>query len=427
MGLSAFAACVRSVCFYSRLLMRLLFIVLLLAGCSKKPAEAPAAGPGGPPPVTVTTAVVEKGPIAESANFVGNIRWGRRVTLQTLLAGTLQMTELSPGSDFAEGDVLAQVDPMDYDLAVQQAEAALVQAKAGLAELKAGTRPEILKQLAAAVAREEALLAGAADRLARATVLAEKKVRTEADVVAARAEQQAAKARLADVQAKLEEAQNGETPEAIAVGAAAVTVAETMLAQAQRERSKCELKAPFDGVVLERKRQAGDRLRAGDDLAVLASGPLEAWVEVPEQLVLAMPEAGAAVSVSSGAVRGRNFDATVAALIPVADNATRNATLRLILSADVTGVAEGMSVQAELEVGAKPDALLVPLDAVTFGRRGASVHVVSPENTIAIVPVRIGLRTPQTVEIIGEIVAGAVVVTTGNEVLYPGAVVQVAP
>ncbi|MFT5130112.1 MAG: HlyD family secretion protein [Rhodothermales bacterium] len=402
-------------------------LILVLAGCGKQ-SEAPAGGgPGGPPPVTVTTATVEQGAIAESANFVGTIRWGRRVTLQTLLSGTLIDTALSPGSSFSKGDILAQVDPTDYELAIKEAEAALAQANARLAELQAGTRPEIIKQLSAAVDRENALLTGAADRLERAIVLAEKKVRTEADVVAARAESQAAQARLADMTAKLEEGQHGETLEAIAVGAAAVAVAETMLAQAQRQHSKCELKAPFDGVILERNRQAGDRVQAGESLASLAAGPLEAWVEVPEQLVYAMPEPGTAVSVSSGAARGRNFEATVAALIPVADSATRNATLRLILTGDAKGVAEGMSVQAKLEVGAKTDALLVPLDAVSFGRHGASVQVVGPGNKIAIVPITVGLRTPQIVEIIGEIAAGAVVVTTGNEVLYPGAVVQVAP
>jgi multidrug efflux pump subunit AcrA (membrane-fusion protein) len=405
----------------------LILLIVFLVGCAKKPAAPAGGAPGAPPPVTVTAVTVEQGAIAESATFVGNIRWGRRVTLQALLSGTLDETTLGPGSTFAQGDVLAKVDPTDYELAIQEAQAGLAQAEARLAELNAGTRPEILAQLQAAVGRAMALLTGAADLLERATVLAEKKVRTEADVVAARAEWEAAKARVSEVQAKLEEGKNGETAEAIAVGAAAVAVAETMLAQAQRQRSKCELKAPFDGVVLERNRQAGDRVSAGDNLAALASGPLEAWVEVPEQLVLAMPEAGAAVSVRSGAVRGRSFDATVAALIPVADSATRNATLRLILTGDPSGVAEGMSVQADIEVGAKTDALLVPLDAVTFGRRGASVHVVGAENTIAIVPVTLGLRTPQTVEIIGEIAVGAVVVTTGNEVLYPGATVNVVP
>ncbi len=408
--------------------MRLFFFLFFLfVGCGKKTEAPDGPGAGGPPPVTVTTAAVERGAIAESASFVGTIRWGRRVTLRAQLSGTLESATLSPGSHFAKGDVLAKLDPTDYELAVQVAEAALAQAKARLAELTAPTRPEILKQLQAAVDREKALLVGTQDHLDRAVLLAETKVRTKADVVAARVDFEAANAGVADAEARLEAGENGETTEAILVGRAAVMVAQTALAQAQRECSKCTLTAPFDGVVLERNRQAGDRVRADDNLAALAAGPLEAWVEVPEQWVMAMPAAGTAVTVSSGAVRGRSFAARVAALIPIADAATRNTTLRLILDGDVAGVAEGMSVQAEVQIAAKPDALLVPWDAISFGRRGASVHIVGAENKIAILPVTVGLRTPQTVEIIGDVQPGTVVVTTGNEVLYPGAVVQVAP
>ena len=107
-------------------------LALSLAACGKKEGDAPkqGAGAGGPPqamPVTVVTVSPRKVPIAMDA--VGQAEGSREAQIRARVNGILEKRLYQEGAPVPPGTTLFIIDPAPYELAVEQAKAALVQAR----------------------------------------------------------------------------------------------------------------------------------------------------------------------------------------------------------------------------------------------------------------------------------------------------------
>lgn len=116
----------------SRRISAFVFIALAtsLAACGKKEGEAPKQGAGGPPqamPVTVVTVSSRKVPIAVDA--VGQAEGSRDAQIRARVNGILEKRLYQEGATVPAGTTLFVIDPAPYELAVEQARAALVQAR----------------------------------------------------------------------------------------------------------------------------------------------------------------------------------------------------------------------------------------------------------------------------------------------------------
>ena len=100
---------------------------LVLAGCGKGgEAKAGAAGSAPPPmPVTVIKATTRSVPITLEA--VGQAEGSREVEIRARVSGILEKRLYDEGSTVAADQQLFLIDPATYELAVQQARAALAQ------------------------------------------------------------------------------------------------------------------------------------------------------------------------------------------------------------------------------------------------------------------------------------------------------------
>src|SRR5690349_419797 len=108
------------------------FFVLaaLAAGCSKQGGDAAAKqGAGGPPqamPVTAVRVSMQKLPISIEA--VGQAEGSRQVEIRSRVSGILEKRLYDEGAAVAANAPLFLIDPVPYELAVQEAKAALAQA-----------------------------------------------------------------------------------------------------------------------------------------------------------------------------------------------------------------------------------------------------------------------------------------------------------
>lgn len=105
---------------------------------------------------------------------------------------------------------------------------------------------------------------------------------------------------------------------------AALDSAKAMLATAEQRQRDAVLRAPFEGVVMEKKTAAGERLSERMDIAfVLArTSPLKLRFDVPERLLTAVKE-GQVVRASVDAYPGETFEGTVDVIGQTIDSATR--------------------------------------------------------------------------------------------------------
>lgn len=106
----------------------LVLLPLLLAGCDEGSAtlveEAPA------PPLTVRVAEAAAASAIDQRSFVGRIEARRTVDLTFQVAGELLAMTVIEGDTVAQDTLLATLDPTDFELALERAEAELALARA---------------------------------------------------------------------------------------------------------------------------------------------------------------------------------------------------------------------------------------------------------------------------------------------------------
>lgn len=145
---------------------RLLVLALSLAALACARAKAPA--PAAPPKVVVTPAIQRDEPIMRE--WIGTTEGDVNADIRPHVEGYLLRRVYKEGSIVAQGELLFEIDPRQFEAQLQQAQANLEQAKAALA--KADLDVSRAEPLATehAVSQQELDNARSAQRGARATV-----------------------------------------------------------------------------------------------------------------------------------------------------------------------------------------------------------------------------------------------------------------
>ena len=109
--------------------MNRFFVLLVLAACHKE-GDAPAAGgpgggTGGARPVPVVVATVKKQDVPVVLSGLGTVTANKTVTVHPRVDGMLEQVLFKEGQEVKQGQTLALIDARPYQIAVDQAEAAL--------------------------------------------------------------------------------------------------------------------------------------------------------------------------------------------------------------------------------------------------------------------------------------------------------------
>ena len=118
----------------------LLTLAALLSGCNEKPAAS------APPPAEVRVAAPVARPVTRYLELTGQTAAAKRVDLVARVSGTLSEIRYRDGAAVKQGDVLFVIEPDNYRLSLQLAEAAEAQQKALLVQAEADLARQ--KQLA---------------------------------------------------------------------------------------------------------------------------------------------------------------------------------------------------------------------------------------------------------------------------------------
>ena len=114
-------------------------------------------------------------------SFPGRASATQEVDLAFRVSGPLVARDVLVGDDLEVDDVIAQIDPRDFRVALESAESNLQRAEANLAAMKIGARPEELQQMKANVDRAQASFVRADQDLARAKRLVPSGTMTQAE------------------------------------------------------------------------------------------------------------------------------------------------------------------------------------------------------------------------------------------------------
>jgi len=139
--------------------------------------------------------------------------------------------------------------------------------------------------------------------------------------------------------------------------------AEAALQRALAQRDFTALLAPADGTIIRRDGEIGQYIGAGQALFTLSCcAPLRVSVDVDEEDILRV-HAGQKVVLRTDALPGSALDGTVAQVTPKGDPVSRSYRVRIRL-ADAEQLRVGMTIDANIIVAERANALLVPNTAV---------------------------------------------------------------
>jgi membrane fusion protein (multidrug efflux system) len=154
---------------------------LLLAGCGQK-EEAKGAGAGGMPALPVAVVEVHTRKVPISLEAVGQAAGSREVQIRSRVTGIIEKRVYDEGAPVKEGAVLFTIERAPYELAVEQAKAALQQdiVKKQLAEVDAKRLAPLAKEKA--ISERELDQAIAAEKTADAAIAADQAKLKEAEL-----------------------------------------------------------------------------------------------------------------------------------------------------------------------------------------------------------------------------------------------------
>jgi membrane fusion protein (multidrug efflux system) len=198
------------------------------------------------------------------------------------------------------------------------------------------------------------------------------------------------------------------------------------LLSSQARLSKTTIRAPFDGFAGLRKINIGDYATIGQELvSVVSLDPLRVEFSVPETLLSQMQQQQT-IDVRVGAYPGETFTGVITAIAPQINVQGHSVAIRASLPNPDLRLRPGLFAEIEVTLVTKPDALLVPEQAIWPIGRDKTVFVVV-DGVAQQRVVKIGQRVPGEVEIVDGIAADDEVVTAGQMKIFDGADVKTKP
>lgn len=244
----------------------------------------------------------------------------KKVSISPQVGGEIKVFPVDAGSKVSKGDLICQIEVDRYSAEFNRAQAAVKSAEARLAGLKAGARAEEVHQAEAMVdsarAHHEHQL-GEKERMDR---LFRDGAISASDYNQFMVGFKEAGANLQSAEAKLQLIKLGPRPEEVLAAEAEVEQAKASLEQTKFFFDNATIVAPFDGVILEKNAQQGERIHPEvviRDLCVIADmSEMEAETEIQEQDV-AKVSIGHPCQVIPDAFPGRVYEARLERMPPV--------------------------------------------------------------------------------------------------------------
>ena len=209
---------------------------------------------------------------------------------------------------------------------------------------------------------------------------------------------------------------------------------EVALAQAETNLAYSYIRAPFSGYVAERNLDPGAYVTgAATSNSTTSRGivslhdieTVRTLIEVVEKDV-PMVQIGQKAEIRAEAYPDRVFEGTVTRIVQALNRATRTMTVEVDLSNNDHMLKGGMFARVEVLVGKHRNALQIPIDAVSRLEDAQYVYVVR-EGTAERVPVEIGVRDENLVEITKGLNGSEQVIVSGKDLVHDGTSVQTQP
>ncbi len=355
----------------SRLIIYLPFLGLLmasLAGCDEQASLTKDDGSKQPRPVK--SVIVGKATASFKRSYPAFVLPAKQALLSFRASGKLIELPIRAAQKVRKGDVLAKLDPRDFEAEVNRLISQLDQAKAKLIEMQKGGRVEDVASLQANINAANSQFRAAQQQANRTKKLYDKgivaKAKQEQDLSAV----EVARAQLRVAQQELKKGKAGAREEQLAQQKAVIRGYETQLTSAEDTLRDATLRAPFNGIIAKREVDNFANVQANETIAILhqlETVHLVFDVPGPDVSLLADHAKSLVTEAQLDSMPGNSFEAKLVEFSTQADPATQTFRGRVSISPPKGGaVLPGMSGQIFIEDKSKEArSFLIPSIAVT--------------------------------------------------------------
>jgi RND family efflux transporter MFP subunit len=322
-------------------------------------------------PVRVT--LIRHTPSGETISLTGQIQAENQVNLSFRIGGRLQERNVTVGDPVTSGQIVAKIEPQDYQNALRSSEADLASA--------------------------QAVLANAKNTEGRQSELLSKGFTTRVQYDQAQQQLRTAQAQVDSAQAKLQSAKDN--------------------------LAYTELKAGVAGSVTAKGAEPGEVVAAGRMiLQVARQGGRDAVFNVPAQLIRQNPN-NPEVTVTLSDDPAVVATGHVREVAPQADAATGTYVVKVGLDNPPDTMRLGATIIGRVKIQSEP-VIQLPGTALTQGEGKPAVWVFDPEKkTVSLRPVTIGHYDTSSIIVVDGLRDGDLVVTAGVQALRPGQEVRI--
>jgi multidrug efflux system membrane fusion protein len=325
--------------------------------------------------VPVQVAAVERKDLPIWLEGLGTVAAMQQVTVRPQVDGRIDKVLFVEGQPVHRGDVLVQIDPRPFMVALHQAQGALARDKAQLETLRANLkRYEGLKAQNLVAGQQVEEIAGQVGQF-------------EGSV-------------------KIDQAQ---------------------IESAQLQLDYAQVKAPIDGITGVRQVDAGNIIRQTDAngiVMITAIDPAAVFFTVPQDRLTSVVQALARGDVAVDVYSRDGSTKLATGKLAVLDNQINQATATLRLKAAVDNPRHllwpNAFVKVQMLVDTRKDAVVVPTVAVQHGPQGTYVYAVGADSTAQMKPVTVGLTIGETTVIDKGVDGGEQVIIEGQNQVRPG-------
>ena len=318
------------------------------------------------------------------------------VNIFSRVDGYIAKIYVDKGDLVKANQLLVEIDHTDYVHAVNQAKANLLSAKAK-------------------VVQQEAAVRNAALTLDRMQALIKDQFVSQQDLDTAMVNRDAALALQDSLRAQVQQM-------------------DVALAQAVTNLAYASIRAPFAGYIAERNLDPGAYVSGTTaSTSTMSRGILSVHdvetvrtlIEVVEKDV-PLVKVGQRADVRAEAYPNEVFEGTVTRIVQALNRATRTMTVEVDLPNKDHRLKGGMFARVEVLVGKHPQAIQIPLDAVSRLEESQYVYVVK-DGKAHQVPVELGARAENRVEVVTGLTGDEQVIVSGKDLVSEGAAVQTQP
>jgi RND family efflux transporter MFP subunit len=363
------------------------------------------------PPKQVKVVRVIDTPLERTTIALGSLAAFDQATISVKVPGRLRSITVDLGSLVQRGQLIAQIEPQDYQLRVQQAEAAVAQARVRLGLPTTGTNDNIDQEQTSLVRQASVLAEEARANRDRLASLLEQGITPRAQVDTAEASYKVALSRLEDAR---EEIHNRR---------AVLAQRRSELEIARQQLADVSVYAPFEGAIQEKRASVGEYLAAGAPLAtIVRMDPLRLRAEVPEREV---PNVRVGQTVRVTTEGDPNvYTGHIARLSPTITPQNRMLMVEAEVKNTNGALRPGSFARAEIVTDDRGMSLTVPTRAI-INFAGVEKIIVVKDGKAVEKPITTRRRTTEWTEVVSGVTVGeAVVLEPGN--LQSGQAVTVA-